>query len=56
MDALYSGLGGQVLWNRMRALEIALQNRGVKLTVTDPDRIKMQVATGYLDVKRRQIL
>jgi hypothetical protein len=40
----------------MRALEIALGNRGVKLTVTDPERIKMQVTSGYLDVKRRQIL
>ncbi len=55
-DALYSGLAGQILCNRMRTLAIALQNHGVKLTVTDADRIKMQVATGYLDVKRRQIL
>ena len=56
LDALYSGLAGQILWNRMRALEIALGNRGVKLTVTDPERIKMQVTSGYLEVKRRQIL
>jgi uncharacterized protein (DUF58 family) len=56
MDALYSGLGGQVLWNRMRALQIALENRGVKLRVTDAERIKAQVAAGYLDEKRRQIL
>jgi hypothetical protein len=40
----------------MRRLEIALQNRGVTLTVTDPERIKMQITAGYLDVKRRQIL
>ncbi|MGO9227643.1 MAG: DUF58 domain-containing protein [Bryobacteraceae bacterium] len=56
LDALYAGLAGQMLWNRMRALEIALQNRGVRLTVVDPERIKMQVTAGYLDVKRRQIL
>jgi hypothetical protein len=56
LDSLYSGLAGQMLWNRMRALQIALQNRGVKLTVTDPGRIKMQVTSGYLDVKRRQAL
>jgi uncharacterized protein (DUF58 family) len=55
-DALYSGLAGQLLWNRMRALQIALENRGVKLTVTDAQRIKTQVASGYLDVKRRQAL
>jgi uncharacterized protein (DUF58 family) len=56
VDDLYTGLAGQMLWNRMRALEIALGNRGVKLTVTDPETIKMQVAAGYLDVKRRQAL
>ncbi len=55
-EAVYAGLAGQLLWNRMRALQIALQNRGVKLTVTDADRIKMQVTAGYLDVKRRQAL
>ena len=55
-DALYSGLAGQLLCNRMRALQIALENRGVKLTVTDAERIKMQVTAGYLDVKRRQAL
>lgn len=56
VDDLYAGLAGQTLWNRMRALEIALGNRGVKLKVTDPETIKTQVAAGYLDVKRRQIL
>jgi uncharacterized protein (DUF58 family) len=56
LDAVYSGLAGQIVCNRMRTLAIALQNRGVKLTVTDPERIKMQVAAGYLEVKRRQIL
>jgi uncharacterized protein (DUF58 family) len=56
LEGLYTGLAGQMLWNRMRALRIALQSRGVKLTVTDPDRIKMQVTSDYLDVKRRQIL
>jgi uncharacterized protein (DUF58 family) len=56
LDALYGGLAGQMLWNRMRKLKIALQNRGIKLTVVDPARIKMQVTSQYLDVKRRQIL
>ncbi len=56
LDDVYSGLAGQMASNRMRVLEIALKNRGVGLTVTDADRIKMQVAAGYLDVKRRQIL
>jgi uncharacterized protein (DUF58 family) len=56
VDALYAGLAGQMLWNRMRTLEIGLQNRGVKLTIVNPERIKAQVASQYLDVKRRQAL
>lgn len=56
VEGMYGGLAGQMLWNRMRGLEIALGNRGVKLTVADAARIKMQVTAGYLDVKRRQLL
>jgi uncharacterized protein (DUF58 family) len=56
LESLYQDLAGQMLWNRMRTLQIALQNRGVKLSIVDPERIKTQVTTQYLDVKRRQIL
>jgi uncharacterized protein (DUF58 family) len=56
LAAVYAGLAGQMQWNRMRRLALALGNRGVKLTVLEPDRIKTQVAAGYLEVKRRQAL
>jgi uncharacterized protein (DUF58 family) len=56
LESLYRDLAGQLLWNRMRTLQIALQNRGVKLSIVDPERIKAQVTAQYLDVKRRQIL
>ncbi len=56
LDAVYHDLAGQLLWNRMRTLKIALQNRGVKLSIVNSDRIKAQVTAQYLDVKRRQIL
>jgi uncharacterized protein (DUF58 family) len=56
VEALYAGLAGQMLSNRMRTLQIALQNRGVKLTVVSPERIKAQVTSQYLEVKRRQAL
>jgi uncharacterized protein (DUF58 family) len=56
LDAVYGSLAAQIACNRMRVLQLALENRGVKLTVTDPERIKMQVAAGYLEIKRRQIL
>jgi uncharacterized protein (DUF58 family) len=56
VESAYQDLAGQMLWNRMRTLKIALQNRGVRLSIVDPERIKLQVTTQYLDVKRRQIL
>jgi uncharacterized protein (DUF58 family) len=56
VDAIYEGLAGQMLFNRMRTLTLALANRGVRLSVVDPARIRQQAAAGYLDVKRRQVL
>jgi len=56
LDSLYGSLAGQILSNRMRRLKIALSNRGVRLSVVDPQRIKTQVTSEYLEVKRRQVL
>jgi uncharacterized protein (DUF58 family) len=56
LDSLYSGLSGQMITNRLRQLALALSNRGVRLSVVDPRRIKTQVTSEYLEVKRRQVL
>ena len=56
LESIYGALAGQMALNRMKELKIALQNRGVKLSVAEPARIKQQVANAYLDVKRRQAL
>lgn len=56
LSAVYQGLAGQMLWNRMRALKMALSNKGVRLSLVDPARIKTQVTSEYLEVKRRQRL
>lgn len=56
LDSLYAGLGGQVVTNRLRQLALSLSNRGVRLSVVDPRRIKTQVTSEYLEVKRRQVL
>jgi uncharacterized protein (DUF58 family) len=55
-EAIYEGLAGQIVWNKTRALQLGLANRGVRLTIADPAHIKQQVAKAYLDVKRRQVL
>jgi uncharacterized protein (DUF58 family) len=56
LDSLYSGLSGQMISNRLRQLSLALSSRGVRLSVVDPRRIKTQVTSEYLEVKRRQVL
>jgi len=56
LDSVYEGLAGQMLSNRMRTLALALGNRGVRLRVVDLERIKIEVTSDYLDVKRRQAL
>jgi uncharacterized protein (DUF58 family) len=56
LESLYSGLSGQMIANRLRQLSLALSNRGVRLSVVDPRRIKTQVTAEYLEVKRRQVL
>jgi uncharacterized protein (DUF58 family) len=56
LDEAYSGLAGQVQWNRIRKLQLALHNRGVRLSIVQPGSAKQQIAAAYLDVKRRQLL
>ena len=56
LENVYGGLTRQMLRNRMRELQLALENKGVKLSLVDSARMKFQVASQYLDVKRRQTL
>jgi uncharacterized protein (DUF58 family) len=56
LESVYSALAGQIVWNKMRQLQISLGNRGVRLFLVDPSQIKRRVATAYFDVKRRQAL
>jgi hypothetical protein len=56
LESIYSALAGQMLWNNMRELQIALQRYGVRLSVVEPREIKSQVTAAYLDIKRRQLL
>jgi uncharacterized protein (DUF58 family) len=56
LDDAYSALARQLHWNRIRRLQLALQNRGIRVSLLDPAQAKQQVAAAYLDVKRRQLL
>jgi uncharacterized protein (DUF58 family) len=56
LESTYNALAGQMLWNNMRELQIALRHHGVRLSVVEPREIKAQVTAAYLDIKRRQLL
>jgi len=56
VESAYAALAGQMLWNKMRELQIALRDRGVRLAVVDPQNIKAQATAAYLEIKRRQLL
>jgi uncharacterized protein (DUF58 family) len=56
IEDAYAALAGQLHWNRIRQLQVSLQNRGVRLSLLDPAEAKVQIASAYLDVKRRQLL
>jgi uncharacterized protein (DUF58 family) len=56
LNDAYSALASQLQWNRLRRLQLSLENRGVRLSFLDPNQAKQQVAAAYLDVKRRQLL
>jgi uncharacterized protein (DUF58 family) len=56
LDEAYSALASQLQWNRIRRLQRAFENCGVRLSLLDPGHAKQQVAAAYLDVKRRQLL
>src|SRR5580700_4596950 len=55
-ESAYQALAGQMRWNKMHELQIALRNRGVRLSVVDPGSIKAQATAAYLEIKRRQLL
>jgi uncharacterized protein (DUF58 family) len=56
VESAYHALAGQMLWNKTHELQIALRNRGVRLSMVDPQDIKAQATSAYLEIKRRQLL
>jgi uncharacterized protein (DUF58 family) len=56
LDDLYQRLGGHILWNSLRELQILLQRRGVRFSLVRNEALSAQLITQYLSVKRRQML
>jgi len=56
LDDLYQHLGGHILWNNLRELQILLQRRGVRFSLVENEALSAQLITQYMAVKRRQML
>jgi uncharacterized protein (DUF58 family) len=56
LDDLYERLGGHILWNSLRELQILLQRRGVRFSLVENEALSAQLITQYMAVKRRQML
>lgn len=56
VDEVYDRLGGHLVWHGLRQTRENLRHLGVELAMADRERISSTLVTGYLNVKRRQLL
>jgi uncharacterized protein (DUF58 family) len=56
MEDLYQHLGGHLLWQKLRELEMVLQRRGVQFSLLQNERLSADLVSQYLNVKRRQLI
>ena len=53
---IYRELGGHLLWHTLRELKESLRLKGVEFLLMENERFCSEMVSGYLNVKRRQIL
>lgn len=56
VEGIYRALGGHLVWHELRELQQTLRLRGVQLFLPTNERLSAEVVSGYLEVKRRQLL
>lgn len=55
-DDIYRCLGGHLLWQNLRELEVVLGRSGIGFSLLDHEKLCVEMVSQYLSVKRRQIL
>lgn len=55
-EDLYRSLGGHLVWQGLRELEVTLRRRGVGFSLVTHEQLCPEVISQYLRVKQRQIL
>lgn len=53
---IYSRLGGHLVWNNLRQLEVLLRRRGMGFALADRENLGVEMIDRYVDIKRRQVL
>jgi uncharacterized protein (DUF58 family) len=53
---IYRGLAGHMQWSKLRTLSKVLERQGIQFLLCQPDRMTAQLASAYVNLKRRQAL
>jgi len=56
VEDIYGKLAGHLLWKKLADLRLQLANSGIRMHTVAPGRLGLVAATGYLDIKERQLL
>ncbi len=56
LDDVYRGLGGHLVWHGLRELKESLKLQGVELSLCGHGNLCADMASRYINVKRRQLL
>lgn len=56
VDDVYQKLGDHLQWRRLQELGLQLSREGVRFSLLDPNRLTLELATQYLNIKQRQLL
>lgn len=53
---IYQSLAGHMQWSKLRTFAKILERQGIQFLLCQPDRISSQLASAYVNLKRRQAL
>jgi len=53
---IYESLAGHMQWSKLRTFAKVLERQGIHFILCQPDRISSQLASAYVNLKRRQAL
>ncbi|MFH2047673.1 MAG: DUF58 domain-containing protein [Pseudomonadota bacterium] len=56
INSIYQDLGGHIVWNRLRELNVSLTRHGADFFLLESRRLCSQLISNYIDIKQRQIL